>query len=142
MGNTPRWHQKVIVLLGLATGGLSGILLVLLFLARQSSTTHYNISYLLWKGGFKPYEASVALPGMLHDIKFRQSLVGISLVKFESRFPSTFYEVKALPPIAKQNQRYFISDYQQAQRADGHFAMVWAAVFEDGRLIEIYFAKT
>ncbi|MES2995649.1 MAG: hypothetical protein V4733_02450 [Verrucomicrobiota bacterium] len=120
---------------------MSGMLLVsliaVLFLARQSSSTHYNLSYLLWKGGLKGYDSSVALPGMIHDHNYRQALIGMSLSDFEARFPSTFYEVKTPPPIAKPGQRYFIDDYHQAQRQEGGFAFVWYAVFEENRFIEL-----
>jgi hypothetical protein len=133
--------RRILASLIIASVFLLVTLIIILFLARQSSSTHYNLSYLLWKGGLKGYESSVALPGMIHDHAFRQKMVGISLTDFEARFPSTFYEVKTPPPIAKPGQRYFINDYHQAQREDGGFGFVWYAVFEDGRLVELDISK-
>ena len=133
--------RRILASLIVASGLLLVALLIILFLARQSSSTHYNLSYLLWKAGLKGYESSVALPGMIHDHTFRQKLVGISLADFEAQFPSTFYEVKTPPPIAKPGQRYFINDYHQAQRKDGGFGFVWYAVFEEGRLVELDISK-
>ena len=139
---TTSWvSRRILASLIIAIGFLLVTLIIILFLARQSSSTHYNLSYLLWKGGLKGYESSVALPGMIHDHAFRQKMVGISLADFEARFPSTFYEVKTPPPIAKPGQRYFINDYHQAQREDGGFGFVWYAVFEDGRLVELDISK-
>lgn len=141
MKTTSKISSKLLASLIAVSGLLLVALLITLFLARQSSSTHYNLSYLLWKSGLKGYEPSVALPGMIHDHTFRQNMVGISLADFEARFPSTFYEVKTPPPIAKPGQRYFINDYHQAQRDDGGFGFVWYAVFEGGRLVEIDISK-
>jgi hypothetical protein len=132
---------KALVFLMLTSGFLMVTVLFILFLARQSSSTHYNLSYLLWKGGLKEFEQSIALPGMIHDHRYRQKLIGISLSGFEARFPSTFHEFRTPPPIAKPGQRYFIDDYHQAQREDGGFGSVWYAVFEEGRLVEFGFSK-
>ena len=129
--------RRLIIALSLLSLFLLGSLVVVIDLARQDARTHYNLSYLLWKSGLKPYEPSVALLGMIHDQEFRQELNGISRSEFEKRFPSTFYEVKTLPSIAKPGQRYFIDDYQQAQREDGGFGDVWLAVFENDRLVEL-----
>jgi hypothetical protein len=133
--------RRLAVALSLLSLFLFGALVVVIELARQDARTHYNLSYLLWKSGLKPYEPSVALLGMIHDQEFRQKLNGISPSEFEKRFPSTFYEVKTLPPISRPGQRYFIDDYQQAQREDGGFGGVWLAVFEDDRLVELYIHK-
>jgi hypothetical protein len=141
MKTTFRVSRRILASLIIASGFLLVTLIIIIFLARQSSSTHYNLSYLLWKGGLKGYESSVALPGMIHDHAFRQKMVGISLADFEARFPSTFYEVKTPPPIAKPGQRYFINDYHQAQREDGGFGFVWYAVIEDGRLVELDISK-
>ena len=141
MKTTFRFYRRILASLILASGLLLVTLIIILFLARQSSSTHYNLSYLLWKGGLKGYEPSVALPGMFHDHSYRKKMIGSSLTDFEARFPSTFYEVKTPPPIAKPNQRYFINDYHQAQREEGGFGFVWYAVFEDGRLVELDISK-
>jgi len=141
MKTTSKCSRRAIALLIFASGLLLASLVAILFLARQSSSTHYNLSYLLWKGGLKGYEPSVALPGMIHDHGYRQKMIGSSLSEFEARFPSTFYEVKTPPPIAKPGQRYFINDYHQAQREDGGFGFVWYAVFEEGRLVELDISK-
>ena len=127
--------------LGIALACTMVLLLVGMFLAKQSLSTHYNLYYLMWKNGFRCYEAQVALSGMFHDNEFRKSLNGITVSEFESRFPSTFYEVRKLPPIAKESQRFFIDSYERSIREDGSFGMVWLAVFENGRLIELYFSK-
>ena len=141
MNTLPKWPRRLIVALSLLSLFLFGALAVVIELARQDARTHYNLSYLLWKSGLKPYEPSVALLGMIHDDEFRQDLKGISRSEFEGRFPSTFYEVKTLPPTAKQGQRHFIDDYEQAQREDGGFGFVWLAVFENDRLIELEIFK-
>ena len=127
--------------LGFALACTMALFLAGMFLAKQSLSTHYNLYYLMWKKGFRHYEAPVALSGMLHDKEFRLSLNGITVSEFESRFPSTFYEVRKLPPIAKEGQRFFIDSYERSIREDGSFGMVWLAVFENGRLIELYFSK-
>lgn len=111
------------------------------FLARQSLSTHYNLYYLMWKAGLRPYDPIVARAGMIHDLDFRQSLKGMTISEFERLFPSTFYEVGTLPPIARPGQRFFIDDYQQSKREAGGFGMVWLAIFEDGRLVELEFSK-
>ncbi len=134
ISKTPR---RLTVALSLLSLFIFGALVVVIELARQDARTQYNLSYLLWKSGLKPYEPSVALLGMIHDQDFRQELNGISPSEFEKRFPSTFYEVKTLPSIAKPGQRYFIDDYQQAQSEDGGFGVVWLAVFENDRLVEL-----
>jgi len=136
-----RYLRLSFALLILVSGLLFVSLIVILFLARQSSSTHYNLTYLLWKGGLKEYEASVALPGMRHDHGYRQTMMGMSQSDFEARFPSTFFEVKTQPPIARPGQRYFINDYQQAQREEGGFGFVWYAVFENGHLVELDLSK-
>lgn len=137
MNNNSKTARRLIIALSLLSLFLFGSLVVVIDLARQDSRTHYNLSYLLWKSGLKPYEESVVLLGMTHDEKFRQKLHGISPTEFERIFPSTFYEVKTLPPAAKAGHRYFIDDYQQAQRAEGGFGFVWLAVFDNDRLIEL-----
>jgi len=137
MKTNSKCSRSAFALLVFTSGFLLVSLVFILFLARQSSSTHYNLSYLLWKGGLKGYEPSVALPGMIHDHSYRQKMLGSSLSDFEARFPSTFYEVKTPPPIAKPGQRYFINDYHQAQREDGGFGFVWYAVFEEGRLVQL-----
>jgi hypothetical protein len=137
MKTISKMTRRLIIALSVLTLFLSGALVVVIFLARQDAGTHYNLSYLLWKSGLKPYEQSIALPGMTHDKEFRQELHGITPSEFEKRFPSTFYEVKTLPSIAKPGQRYFINDYQQAQREEGGFSFVWLAVFDNDRLIEL-----
>jgi len=116
-------------------------ILIGVFLAKQSLRTHYNLYYLMWKSGMRLYERDVALEGMIHDDRFRKSLAGISVSEFNFRFPSTFFELKRLPPTAKSNQRYFIDDYAQAQREDGRFVFVWLAIFEDGKLVELEIYK-
>ena len=118
-----------------------GVSLTGVFLARQSLQTHYNLYYLMWKSGMRLYEREIALQGMIHDDRFRKSLAGISPSEFESRFPSTFFELKHLSTTAKGNQRYFIDDYAQAQRADGRYEFVWLAIFEDGKLVELEISK-
>ena len=135
---TPR---KLIIALSLLSLFLLKALVVVIYLARQDAGTHYNLNYLLWKNGLKRYEQSVALQGMTHDQEFRKNLNGISPTEFEKLFPSTFYEVKTLPPSALPGQRYFISDYDQAQRAGGGFGFVWLAVFENDRLIDLNIFK-
>ena len=117
------------------------ILLTGLFLAKQSLSTHYNLYYLMWKNGRRGYDAPVALSGMFHDQEFRQSLRGITISEFVAKFPSTFYEVRKLPPIAKKGQRFFIDSYESSIREDGSFGMVWLAVFENSKLIELDFSK-
>ncbi len=141
MSTTPRPSRKLIVILSGVSISLFGALAAVLELARQDSATHYNLSYLLWKGGLKNYEASVALPGMTHDHKFRDGLVGISPAEFEKRFPATFYEVQSLPPIAKPGERYFINDYHQSRSEDAGFSFVWLAVFKKNQLATLEISK-
>ncbi len=138
VSKTPRRLTAALSLLSLF---LFGALAVVIQLAREDAGTHYNLSYLLWKGGLKPYEPSVVLLGMTHDHEFRQELKGTSPSEFEKRFPATFYEVKTLPSSAKPGQRYFIDDYRQARREAGGFGGVWVAVFENDRLRELEFDK-
>ena len=133
---------------GLLTGmlfsmliGAIGVILIGVFLAKQSLNTHFNLYYLMWKSGMRLYEREVALQGMIHDDRFRKSLAGISSSELESRFPSTFFEMRHLPPTAKGNQRYFIDDYAQAQRADGSINFVWHVMFEDDKLVELEICK-
>jgi hypothetical protein len=133
--------RKLITALSLLSLFFCGALVVVIGLARQDARTHYNLSYLLWKCGLKPYEQSVALHGMTHDHGFRQELNGITPSEFEKRFLSTFYEVKTLPPTAKLGQRYSINDYQQAQTQESGFSLVWLAVFENNRLLELVIHK-
>ena len=135
-----RW-KRTSIMLAIALVGVIGSIVCIGFLAKQSLATQYNLYYLMWKGGLRPYDPSVARSGMIHDHSFRDSLNGISIVEFEKVFPSTFYEVETLPPIAKPNQRFFIDDYHQSKRDAGGFGMVWLAIFEGGRLIELEFSK-
>lgn len=138
----PRMRSRwIIAALSAVSISLFAVVVVVLALARQDSATHYNLGYLLWKSGLKNYEARVALPGMTHDHRFRNSLVGITPEDLEKRFPATFYEVQNLPPIAKLGERYFINDYQQSRSADGSFSFVWLAVFDHDRLTTIDISK-
>ena len=114
---------------------------VVLFLSVQPLGTQYNLYYLLWKAGVRKYESQVALAGIFHDHDFRQSFTGLSRSDFERRFPSTFYQVRRQPPIAKAGEVYFISDYRQATDESAAFGMCWMAVFRDDRLVEFDFAK-
>ena len=111
------------------------------FLAKQSLSTHYNLYYLMWKAGIRPYDSVIARAGMIHDLDYRNSLKGMSVEEFEKVFPSTFYEVETLPPIARPGQRFFIDDYRQSRNEAGRFGMVWLAIFESGRLVELEFSK-
>lgn len=111
------------------------------FLAVQTLDTQYNLYYLLWKAGVRPYERTVAWRGLMHDFKHRQQLIGMTVEQFERTFPGTFHKVVKAPPIAKPNQEYYIDDFQQAQNKEGGFTLCWCAVFEDGRLIECEVAK-
>ena len=138
---TIRRFRLCVIGLGLALACTMVLLLAGMYLAKKSLSTHYNLYYLMWKNGFRRYEAPVALSGMFDDQEFRRSLIGITVSDFESRFPLTFYEVRKLPPIAKEGQRYFIDNYERSIREDGAFGMVWLAVFENGRLVELYFSK-
>jgi hypothetical protein len=117
------------------------MLLAGFLLAKESLSTHYNLYYLMWKAGLRSYDSSIALSGMFHDHEFRTSLLGASISEFNARFPSTFYEVKKLPPVAKEGQRFFIDSYEESIREDGSFGMVWLAVFENGKLVELEFSK-
>jgi len=111
------------------------------FLAKQSLSTQYNLYYLMWKAGMRPYDSVVARAGMFHDHEFTSSLKGMSMEEFEKLFPSTFYEVETLPPIARPGQRFFIDDYHQSRKEAGGFGMVWLAIFESGKLVELEFSK-
>jgi hypothetical protein len=111
------------------------------FLAKQGLTTHYNLYYLLWKAGIRPYERPVAFAGLIHDRSYRQRFIGMTVEQIEHAFPNTFYKVRKLPPIAKPNQEFYIDDYQQARREEGGYGMCWRAIFEDGRLIELEIVK-
>ena len=135
-----RWRLATITLAVALTAAIVTIACIG-FLAKQSMATHYNLYYLMWKAGLRPYDSFVARAGMIHDREFRDSLSGLSVEEFEKIFPSTFYEVETLPPIAKPDQKFFIDDYHQSKREAGGFGMVWLAIFEDGRLIELEFSK-
>ncbi len=127
--------------LGFALACTVVLLLTGWFLAKQPLSTDYNLYYLMWKKGLRGYDSEVALSGMFHDREFCQSLLGITVSEFEARFPSTFYEVRKLPPVAKEGQRFFIDSYEQSKREDGSIGMGWLAVFESGKLIEFEFSK-
>lgn len=60
ISKTPR---RLITALSLLSLFLFGALVVVIDLARQDAGTDYNLSYLLWKSGLKPYEQSVELQG-------------------------------------------------------------------------------
>jgi len=137
---TKRWKQASIILTIALLAAFAGLGCIA-FLATQSLTTHYNLYYLMWKAGLRPYDSIVARSGMIHDLSFRDSLNGISIEEFEKVFPSTFHEVTTLPPIAKPDQRFFIDDYHQSKNEAGGFRMVWLAIFENGKLIELEFSK-
>ena len=138
---TIRRLRLCVIFLGLALACTMALLLAGMYLAKQSLLTHYNLYYLMWKQDFRRYEAPVALSGIFHDHKFRKSLIGITVSEFQSRFPSTFYEVRKLPPIAKDGQQYFIDNYERSIRENGALGLVWLAVFENGRLVEFDFSK-
>ena len=138
---TCRFWKGLAIFLGLLSATLMAILVVGFTCARYDLMTHYNLYYLMWKSGYRRYEAPVALSGMFHDISYRDSLIGMSVEEFLKRFPATFYEVKVPPPIAAPNQRWFVDDYAQSIRPTGPGGMCWEAVFENNRLIHISFHK-
>ena len=137
---SPRFFKATLFSLFLAAAPALALGL-LLFLSVQTLGTQYNLYYLLWKAGFRTYEPQVALAGMFHDHAFRQRFIGMSRADFERRFPSTFYQLRRQPPIAKAGEVYFISDYRQATDESGAFSMCWMAVFRDDRLVEFDYAK-
>jgi hypothetical protein len=132
---------KRLIPIGLASTSLLALAIVV-FLACQTLNTRYNLYYLLWKAGWRRYESPVALSGMFHDHAFRRSLLGMTMQKFEERFPHTFFRVVKPPPVAKPGQVYMISDLAQSRNPDGHFGLCWLVVFENDRLIEFDFFKT
>ena len=133
--------HKLNIILSVIILFLLAFLTTLLFLAQQNSLTQYNLSYLLWKYNLREYEANITLPGMTHDTSYRDSLIGQPIDTFIKIFPNTFYELKSPPPISEPNQKFFISNHKMAQRKDGSFEFVWCAIFEDGKLIKLYYTK-
>jgi len=131
-----RWRRVAIICALMAAFSVA-LLTATAFFATQSLGTHYNLYYLLWKAGIRPYERPIAFGGLFHDHSYRQRFIGMSVEQVERAFPNTFYKVRRPPPIAKSNQEFFIDDYQQAQREEGGYGMCWRAIFEDGRLIEL-----
>ncbi len=108
-------------------------------LASYDLSTHYNLYYLDWKAGKRPYEQVVALGGLIHDHEYRKSLQGITIAEFHSIFPNTFYEVKASEETPSTRKKIFMDNYTAAMRGDSSYG--WRAVFEDGRLVELEFSK-
>lgn len=119
----------------------TALLALTVFLSLQSLGTQYNLYYILWKTGLRSYEPQVALSGIFHDHSYRDHFLGMSQAEFESHFPATFHRVVRQPPIARDGDLYFVSDYRQARDETGAFGMCWMAVFRDDRLIEFTFAK-
>lgn len=120
---------------------LASTLGLVLFLSVQPLGAQYNLYYLLWKTGLRPYESQVALAGLFHDRAFRESLTGLSRAEFEKRFPSTFYQVNHQPPVAKAGEIFFISDFESSVSETGGFTKCWVVMFKDDALVEFYFSK-
>ena len=135
-----RWRRAAI-LFAVTTACSLALLAVTAFLAVQDLNTHYNLYYLLWKAGIRPYERPIAFGGLFHDSSYQQRLIGVSFEQFTQAFPNTFYKVRKPPPIAKPNQEFYINDYQRAQREDGRYDGCWEAIFEDGRLVAFDYSK-
>jgi hypothetical protein len=135
-----RW--RFIAITSLVALALVGALLAAgVFLARQSLSTHYNLYYVMWKAGLRPYDSLIARSGMFHDHGFRSALLGISEDEFERRFPSTFYKIQSAPQSAKPNQTYYTDNYHQSRPGAHFYGPSWIAIFEDGRLISIEYDK-
>lgn len=112
-----------------------------LYMARLTLTDHRNLYYTLWKAGLRDYDWTVASGGLLHDHGYRDSLRGLTLEKFEQRFPNTFYKMQSPPPNAVEGRTYYTDNYF-ASRPDGHqYGFGWVVVFEDGELLEFGFEK-
>lgn len=101
--------------------------------------THYNLYYLNWKAGKRPYEAQVALSGMYHDRQIRNSLKGITVEEFNRRFPSTFYEIRYPNDELPQHKRIFTHSYEHAMK--GEAAHGWRVEFQNDRLTEFEMYK-
>jgi hypothetical protein len=135
-----RWRSVAIISL-LALALVSTVLAVGVFLARQSLSTHYNLYYVMWKAGLRPYDPLIARSGMFHDQEFRSSLLGISEAEFERRFPSTFFMIQSPPQSGKPNQTYYTDNYHQSRPGAYFYGPSWIAIFEDGRLISLEYDK-
>jgi hypothetical protein len=109
-------------------------------MASQDSSTHWNLSYVMWKHGLRSYDSSTALGGLFHDRAYREALIGMSETEFQTTFPNTFYEIQNPPPIAKPEQRWFIEGYAESKRPDGG-GPGWHVVFEKGKVVEIDYFK-
>lgn len=135
-----RWRFVAIISL-LALALVTTLLAGGVFLARQSLSTHYNLYYVMWKAGLRPYDSLIARSGMFHDREFRASLLGISQDDFERRFPDTFFEIQNPPESAKPNQTFYTDNYHQSRPGAHFYGPSWIAVFEDGRLISLEYDK-
>jgi hypothetical protein len=107
--------------------------------ASYNLMTHYNLYYLNWKAGKRPYEAEVALSGMHHDREFRNSLKGITVEEFNSRFPSSFYEIRYPNDESPREKRIFTHSYEHAMK--GEAALGWRVEFQNDRLTEFEMYK-
>jgi hypothetical protein len=107
--------------------------------ASYNLMTHYNLYYLNWKAGKRPYEAEVALSGMHHDREFRNSLKGITVEEFNRRFPSTFYEIRYPNDESPREKRIFTHSYEHAMK--GEAALGWRVEFQNDRLTEFEMYK-
>lgn len=137
---TARWRSVAIISL-LALALVMTLLVAVVFLARQSLSTHYNLYYVMWKASLRPYDSLIARSGMFHDQDFRSSLLGISEDDFERRFPSTFFKIQSPPVSAKPNQTYYTDNYNQTRPGAHFYGPSWIAIFEDGRLISLEYDK-
>ena len=107
--------------------------------ASYNLMTHYNLYYLNWKAGKRPYEAEVALSGMHHDREFRNSLKGITVDEFNRRFPSSFYEIRYPNDESPREKRIFINSYEQAMKGEASYG--WRVEFQNDRLTEFEMYK-
>ena len=135
-----RWRRATIAL-AFAFCLSVALLVAFSFLSLQDLNTHYNLYYLMWKAGLRPYEPAVVFGGLFHDLSYRNRFLGLSPEEFMRRFPNTFYKVRSRPPILKPNQDLYINNYQQAIGEPGILGACWEALFEDGRLIEFDYGK-
>jgi hypothetical protein len=135
-----RWRCTAILFIT-TTASLLFVLMGVTWLAVQPLDAQYNLYYLLWKAGIRPYDRTVVFSSLFYDQSCQQRFLGVTVNQFQQKFPNTFYKVRKLPPSAKPNQEYYIDNFQQAESEECTYGFCWLAIFEDGRLIEFGITK-
>jgi len=137
-----KFWRRTAILCAVLCALLALVIGFMLYMARQPSNDHKNLYYVMWKLGLRDYASNIALPGMVHDQSFRESLRGISVDEFQELFPATFYEMEWSPrPDTPQKRTYWVDDYQAATSSGHLYGIHWVAIFEGGKLVALEFDK-